>query len=464
MTSASDRREASSPDAPADVGVTRPASTPASASAIPPPRSPASTATSWPTRSRTPGSPPTSSPSTSSRPTRSSKRELEIVVTGLSSRTRRATSAGGAPSVGARSGPTGDSTGSRSVRSSTARASPSAGGSRATEVAEVPSHRCRTVTGAPTRSPSGPRCSRSVRLSAGGVYGWSRRRGRNEVFAGGAADAAFGGPARRHRVRRCRRPARTRRRRHGRALRRRRGPRRPGHDRVRAADGRRARGRAPSPSASASTTAPSGRGSPGSPPATCWRSQGRRRRRHPRRATRPAPTAEDRRPRRRAVLRRRRRPLGTYDKEFAGVWRDVKAMQERTIVASGWWKRLPPTAGGCAASACCHCSCSAASGCSSGPAPVCCGWPASSRRRSPRSPSPPCAGGRRVRRLPLDAPRPQRRRVGGGAAHGVVPPVPRGQRGPSRRVGVEARPDPRVLGVGRRLGAASAWERALAAS
>ena len=32
-------------------------------------------------------------------------------------------------------------------------------------------------------------------LSAGGVYAWARRRGRNEVFAGGAADAAFGSTA-----------------------------------------------------------------------------------------------------------------------------------------------------------------------------------------------------------------------------------------------------------------------------
>jgi hypothetical protein len=39
--------------------------------------------------------------------------------------------------------------------------------------------------------------------------------------------------------------------------------------------------------------------------------------------------------------------LGTYDPEFARVWRDVKAMQEREIAASGWWKRLPPSAGGC---------------------------------------------------------------------------------------------------------------------
>ena len=39
---------------------------------------------------------------------------------------------------------------------------------------------------------------------AGGVYAWARRRGRNEVYAGGAADAAYG-PAHR-----CRRPARRR--------------------------------------------------------------------------------------------------------------------------------------------------------------------------------------------------------------------------------------------------------------
>jgi uncharacterized membrane protein YgcG len=40
--------------------------------------------------------------------------------------------------------------------------------------------------------------------------------------------------------------------------------------------------------------------------------------------------------------------LGTYDKEFAETWRAIRHEQDAAIKATGWWKRLPPnsTAGG----------------------------------------------------------------------------------------------------------------------
>lgn len=40
--------------------------------------------------------------------------------------------------------------------------------------------------------------------------------------------------------------------------------------------------------------------------------------------------------------------LGTYDKEFAAAWKTVKTEQDELIKASGWWRRLPPnsTSGG----------------------------------------------------------------------------------------------------------------------
>jgi uncharacterized membrane protein YgcG len=34
--------------------------------------------------------------------------------------------------------------------------------------------------------------------------------------------------------------------------------------------------------------------------------------------------------------------LGKYDKDFAAAWKAVKADQDESIKASGWWKRLPP--------------------------------------------------------------------------------------------------------------------------
>ncbi len=36
--------------------------------------------------------------------------------------------------------------------------------------------------------------------------------------------------------------------------------------------------------------------------------------------------------------------LGTYDKRFAAAWRDVRAEQENEIAGSGWWKRHSPHA------------------------------------------------------------------------------------------------------------------------
>jgi uncharacterized membrane protein YgcG len=44
--------------------------------------------------------------------------------------------------------------------------------------------------------------------------------------------------------------------------------------------------------------------------------------------------------------------LGTYDKEFAETWRAVRLEQEQAIRATKWWKRLPPSSsvgGGCSA-------------------------------------------------------------------------------------------------------------------
>jgi uncharacterized membrane protein YgcG len=44
--------------------------------------------------------------------------------------------------------------------------------------------------------------------------------------------------------------------------------------------------------------------------------------------------------------------LGTYDKEFAETWRAIRLEQERAIRATKWWKRLPPSSsvgGGCSA-------------------------------------------------------------------------------------------------------------------
>jgi len=38
--------------------------------------------------------------------------------------------------------------------------------------------------------------------------------------------------------------------------------------------------------------------------------------------------------------------LGTYDAEFAGAWDAVMTQQASTIKATGWWKRRPPGAGG----------------------------------------------------------------------------------------------------------------------
>jgi hypothetical protein len=39
--------------------------------------------------------------------------------------------------------------------------------------------------------------------------------------------------------------------------------------------------------------------------------------------------------------------LDGYDKDFATAWRSARAEVERSIGTSGWWKRLPPNGGGC---------------------------------------------------------------------------------------------------------------------
>jgi len=39
--------------------------------------------------------------------------------------------------------------------------------------------------------------------------------------------------------------------------------------------------------------------------------------------------------------------LGQYDREFATVWTSVRARQERVVADSGYWKRKAPGAGGC---------------------------------------------------------------------------------------------------------------------
>ena len=36
--------------------------------------------------------------------------------------------------------------------------------------------------------------------------------------------------------------------------------------------------------------------------------------------------------------------LDGYDKDFATAWRAVRAEEERSIAASGFWKRMPPSA------------------------------------------------------------------------------------------------------------------------
>jgi uncharacterized membrane protein YgcG len=42
---------------------------------------------------------------------------------------------------------------------------------------------------------------------------------------------------------------------------------------------------------------------------------------------------------------RQRIPLGTYDKRFATAWRKVRAVQKDAIAESGWWKRHSPASG-----------------------------------------------------------------------------------------------------------------------
>lgn len=39
-------------------------------------------------------------------------------------------------------------------------------------------------------------------------------------------------------------------------------------------------------------------------------------------------------------------PLGTFDPQFSKAWKDIARHQSQVIAASGWWKRLPPSSGG----------------------------------------------------------------------------------------------------------------------
>ena len=38
-------------------------------------------------------------------------------------------------------------------------------------------------------------------------------------------------------------------------------------------------------------------------------------------------------------------PLGTYDPQFSKAWQQIRAHQSSVIAASGWWKRMPPSSG-----------------------------------------------------------------------------------------------------------------------
>ncbi len=143
--------------------------------------------------------------------------------------------------------------------------------------------------------------------------------------------------------------------------------------------------------------------------------------------------------------------LDGYDTGFATAWRSARAEVEGSIATSGWWKRMPPTSGGCSGQM-------SAAG-------------ADLRRRVPvhhlrlvadRAARrlqgadrrdhlrPRRAGRRRLRRVPHDAAGAQRRGERAGPAHRVVPTLPGRQRGSPRGVGLEAGRAPGVLGVGRR--------------
>ena len=218
-----------------------------------------------------------------------------------------------------------------------------------TEVAEVPAPPRPDLDGGTNQLALGAAMLALGAAAAGGVYAWSRRRGRNEVYAGGAADAAYGGPAR---------PASG-------------APLPPPGSATPAPTATAVRWVADDDLADLATTEfvpPTG--------VEPWQGSVALRERIDdstvgawfsglaardvleiakdgdgdvtlRRGDKAAATPEDRDRVDELFSGGDVVQLGTYDREFAGVWRDVKAMQERTIVSSGWWKRLPPTAGGC---------------------------------------------------------------------------------------------------------------------
>ena len=142
--------------------------------------------------------------------------------------------------------------------------------------------------------------------------------------------------------------------------------------------------------------------------------------------------------------------LGTYDKKFATAWSDVRKELATSIVSSGWWRRLPPGATAQLGNA------RAVGMLVAILAPdllrrrIVHHRPARAvrQRRPRRRVRDRRAGDLRLLPVPPVAARPQRDRIGIGVADRVVPPVPRGERRPARRLGVEARPAPRVQRVG----------------
>ncbi len=226
-----------------------------------------------------------------------------------------------------------------------------------TEPADVPVPPIPERRGETNRVPLAAGMAGIGALTAGGIYAWARRRGRNEVYAGGAADAAFGP-----------------------------GALAPGAPLPppRVGDGPPAVEAEPSGAATTSVrlvadanladlattefVPPKGvapwqgtvalRETIDNDTVGAWfsglaasgvldisKDDGDV-------VLRPGPRVDEASPEDRARVAKLfsssdRIVLGKYHKSFASVWQDVKAMQERTIRASGWWKHLPPSAGGC---------------------------------------------------------------------------------------------------------------------
>ena len=313
-------------------------------------------------------------------------------------------------------------------------------------------HDRRTARAGAARPPAAPRARgdrppvalaaamlRSAPRVPAGVYALARRRGRNEVFAGGAADGAFARRA-------CRRPgtpaagrARGRRRPHG----------RPGDDRVDPPTG-------VLPwhglccCESGSTTTPSAPGSPGRRSRVHHDQQGpttaTRRARAGRKSRRAPPAERATSTRSSAMLTlvldattRVSRPRGPRRKPMARVDRVVRLVEAtltrapprrctRSLVGCGR-RRRDLRADLLSAGAFC-----------SAPA----GSPSPSARRT---------GDLRLRSLPLMLPS-AARPDGAGPAHRVVPPLPRRQRGPPRGLGVGAGPAAEYCAWAVALGAA----------